>query len=238
MNIDNIHNNKNAENLLKICKQCGIQYKVRRPSEYRTSVFCSHKCQVDSTRKQKTAIPCEICGKITFVAPCFVGIRKYCSVKCKCIGTRKIQDSSLRQCNGCKKILPLEEGFYKTNDKYEYRCKECSRQRTHRDFRTPNGRYRSSINIAKTRKLEWNIAKDDYVNLITQQCHYCKESLNETGVGLDRKDNSKGYILNNVVPCCWTCNRTRSDLYTYDEMLILAETIIQIKSARKISQVD
>jgi 5-methylcytosine-specific restriction endonuclease McrA len=34
-------------------------------------------------------------------------------------------------------------------------------------------------------------------------CHYS---------GIDRKDSSKGYILSNVVSCCFTCNKAKGTM--------------------------
>ena len=53
-------------------------------------------------------------------------------------------------------------------------------------------------------------------------CHYCGKSPNkphrkcETFLynGLDRVDNSVGYIESNVVPCCYICNKMKGDLST------------------------
>jgi hypothetical protein len=42
--------------------------------------------------------------------------------------------------------------------------------------------------------------------------------------GLDRTDNSKGYTLDNVVPCCKICNRAKSNL-TVDEFAAWLERV-------------
>ncbi len=36
------------------------------------------------------------------------------------------------------------------------------------------------------------------------ECYYCGDTLKS--VGFDRIDNSKGYSLGNIVPCCTLCN--------------------------------
>ena len=43
--------------------------------------------------------------------------------------------------------------------------------------------------------------------------------------GLDRVDNSKGYTLANVVPCCWKCNRMKA-AYSQEEFLDHIKQII------------
>ena len=73
---------------------------------------------------------------------------------------------------------------------------------------------------ARKRNLEWNLTKEQVRHLTKQSCHYCgaepsnvHEQLgcNEPYVynGLDRADNTKGYTIDNVVPCCFNCNRSK-----------------------------
>ena len=70
----------------------------------------------------------------------------------------------------------------------------------------------------------------DYVlNFIEQPCIYCGDT---DFIGLDRIDNNIGHIKSNIVPCCYTCNITRNNNFTYNEMLVLGKTIKEIKSKR------
>jgi hypothetical protein len=67
----------------------------------------------------------------------------------------------------------------------------------------------------------WSLTLDQYKKLATSPCHYCGRDpatkpttriLQSMGVfrnGLDRVDNKKGYFLDNVVPCCESCNREK-----------------------------
>ena len=113
-------------------------------------------------------------------------------------------------------------------------------------IRAYNARYRdknrSKVNeqiakIARTVKGKWHrfkaeakrdgkleelyITFEDFERFQSQKCHYCESDLPETGRGIDRKDSSIGYTVENCVPCCWTCNNTKGHLITYDEMLNL-----------------
>jgi hypothetical protein len=59
---------------------------------------------------------------------------------------------------------------------------------------------------------------EEYSTLIVLPCSYCNSSIaHETGVGLDRKDNTKGYVTGNVNPCCSACNRIRAKSMDADE---------------------
>jgi len=76
---------------------------------------------------------------------------------------------------------------------------------------------------AKIRGKEFNLTKEYVEPLFKAPCYYCgdkTESLN-----LDRVDNSKGYVIGNVVSCCNMCNRIKSTM-TLDEMLIHINKII------------
>lgn len=84
------------------------------------------------------------------------------------------------------------------------------------------GRYKSS---AKQRNIEWDISKEDFFSKISLPCIYCdnKETSFFTApksspwsksfkfTGLDRIDNSLGYTVKNVQPCCKWCNYAKSD---------------------------
>lgn len=67
-------------------------------------------------------------------------------------------------------------------------------------------------------------------NIITKECIYCGDT---DQLGCDRIDNSKGHTMDNCVPCCYSCNITRNNTYSYGEMLLLAPIIRQIKENRK-----
>lgn len=78
-------------------------------------------------------------------------------------------------------------------------------------------------NCAKSRGYRWGLTDEEFYNIIQKPCHYCGEvgsiekynkSTNEYFYhnGIDRVDNTKGYIHDNVVPCCTTCNIAKNDM--------------------------
>jgi len=63
-----------------------------------------------------------------------------------------------------------------------------------------------ALNAAR-RKIEFNLDKKIFLYLIHHNCYLCgKKTDNEHQNGIDRVDNNKGYILENVQPCCGNCN--------------------------------
>lgn len=83
---------------------------------------------------------------------------------------------------------------------------------------------------AISRNLEWNLSLEEFKDIISKDCCYCgqkpieKQSLiryNKTNSpilvnGIDRVDSSKGYSKENCVPCCFLCNKMKSNLYYKD----------------------
>ena len=77
---------------------------------------------------------------------------------------------------------------------------------------------------AKTKNVEFDINENDFYKLTKKDCSYCGTSpfaVKNSGRnnfkssyiynGLDCIDSTKGYFLDNVVPCCKWCNFTKSD---------------------------
>jgi len=57
---------------------------------------------------------------------------------------------------------------------------------------------------AKHRGLDWTLTDESAVKMMTSPCVYCGVLLEINGI--DRMDNTKGYVPDNCVPCCETCN--------------------------------
>lgn len=71
---------------------------------------------------------------------------------------------------------------------------------------------------AASRRQQWDLTPEQYRSALGDGvCHYCQEQILTAGVGLDRKDNSLGYVVGNVVPCCATCNTEKGGTISYDE---------------------
>lgn len=84
---------------------------------------------------------------------------------------------------------------------------------------------------AKNRGIEFSLTPVQLENIVTKRCIYCgkepentitRHRINDTFnySGIDRVDNSKGYIEGNTVPCCWDCNlskhsRTREEFLSW-----------------------
>jgi hypothetical protein len=98
----------------------------------------------------------------------------------------------------------------------------------------------------KTKKIEFLIGECDFYELIEKPCYYCGDGLNNVKTvrtsstkiktyhynGIDRIDNSKGYIKDNVVPCCNICNKAKRDLPLtnfYKWVIMIHDNLIKTK---------
>lgn len=97
--------------------------------------------------------------------------------------------------------------------------------------RTLKGRFTFSKNKAKCRGLIWDLTFSEYITLIANPCYYCSNKLSTVvmGTGLDRINNSKGYIKDNVLSCCPVCNKTRNNNFTVEETREMIQLILKLR---------
>lgn len=85
----------------------------------------------------------------------------------------------------------------------------------------------------------WELSHIEAFKLIKTQCAYCGfiPQWPATRVGIDRINNSNGYILSNCAPCCFTCNSAKGVMSTEQFMQWIKQvynfsiTIKEIKDA-------
>ena len=68
------------------------------------------------------------------------------------------------------------------------------------------------IGSAKKRNIELNITQVQFEKLVKKDCVYCGQTPIDGKNGIDRKDNSIGYLIDNAVPCCFKCNQMKGKL--------------------------
>jgi hypothetical protein len=74
---------------------------------------------------------------------------------------------------------------------------------------------------ALNRGYDFLLTKEEFISITQQNCFYCTKEPNQIKKskvsyykynGIDRVDNSKGYINGNVVSCCKECNSLKSGI--------------------------
>lgn len=98
------------------------------------------------------------------------------------------------------------------------------RNRMHRDIVAYKMLYRRLINTRGGLFRYVDFSFEEFMLLIKAPCHYCGDPPVERKVtsnsvsyyieanGLDRIDSSTGYKKDNVVSCCWPCNKMKNNL--------------------------
>jgi len=65
---------------------------------------------------------------------------------------------------------------------------------------------------AALKNLEFTITYEEFANIIENPCYYCNTLQTKGFNGIDRKDQTKGYIRDNCVSCCKMCNYIKGSL--------------------------
>lgn len=125
--------------------------------------------------------------------------------RCECGEERNVTGSSLT----CGKSISC--GCTKLEKMHETR----SLPEGEAAFNTLLRRYQKQ---AKDRGLVFGLAREQFRKLTKQNCFYCGtppyqitvgDRGNYTYSGIDRRDNSMGYLPNNCISCCKVCNRAK-----------------------------
>jgi len=152
-------------------------------------------------------------------------------------------DEFFKQCSLCKD-WKAETSFYKQKEgKYglSARCKNCVNKSTYA-YRKENKcaermtyRYSFARCSARNRRKPFSLSLAEYSHVASKPCFYCDGFFGRVKVcsGLDRIDNSKGYELTNVLPSCAICNRMRNVNFSVEETRIMAQTVIQLRTANR-----
>jgi hypothetical protein len=154
------------------------------------------------------------------------GHSTYWKCKCDCGTIQTVNGYTLRmgtssQCTKCKIWITL-------------RCPEV-REKARQTLLKKWGNKAAGNKIfnnykatSKKKNRSFLLSREHFDILISNNCHYCNKSpsaISKTWkerhgtlkyTGIDRKDNSIGYEINNCVPCCSRCNRAKLQM-PYEE---------------------
>lgn len=85
--------------------------------------------------------------------------------------------------------------------------------------------YSQYMHRASIKGFEFVLSNDQYNTITHQMCYICGNK-NFNTIGMDRIDNSKGYIVDNLEPCCSECNYFKRDFtldVVYDKITKIAQ---------------
>ena len=158
---------------------------------------------------------CGKCHKIRNISYFYTDKYTKDGYRCCCTVCSKKYDSTPKSVLSKKNYQESMRGK-EMKDKYHY---------------SPEGIYAVIKSSARRRNLSCNINREEFILWYNNQeklCHYCnkteKDALNDMNrkmkrLSIDRKDNSIGYQLDNIVLACYKCNMIKSNDISYEKML-------------------
>lgn len=103
------------------------------------------------------------------------------------------------------------------------KCREYNRiwkkNHTKVDYKTKYKEYKEN---ARVRKIVFRLSVKYFKENFNKYCSYCGDKIKT--IGIDRVDNSKGYIKDNCVLCCKICNRMKLN-YSLEDFIKQCEKI-------------
>ena len=115
--------------------------------------------------------------------------------------TTGIKEGLIQKCQDC----------YDTIRKVEEK-RERERNYSLERMLNPERHYREYAASAIKKNVEFTITLEEFSELVTDACYYCKTYKQNEVIGIDRIDSFKGYIQTNVVPACEICNSMKKQL--------------------------
>lgn len=95
---------------------------------------------------------------------------------------------------------------------------------------TFSGGYRAYKSNAFKRFKEFQLSIEDFKKLVSEPCFYCGEK--DKRRGIDRIDNSKGYLKDNSASCCSTCNYMKKT-FSVEDFISHVRKIYKYKEERQ-----
>lgn len=162
---------------------------------------------------------------------------------------RLIDGACFKECSTCRKVKPICDFWPRENRKGRADsggrypaywppdaptvrgvCKACMALRAATVNRRLKSRYQRMLSQGKRSGIKVLISLEEYASIITgAACHYCCGQISGVaGYGLDRIMRRGHYSLDNIVPCCKTCNTIKMGLenrygdLAYEKMLAIS----------------
>lgn len=123
-------------------------------------------------------------------------------------------------CNCGKEVIKRPDHIFDKKNFKSCGCLPRKKSKTNNEV-CINRIFTSYKNGAKRRGFIFEVDIEYFSIILIKNCHYCGiEPLQKIKVkdnfflynGIDRKNSSLGYVKNNLLPCCFICNRGKSNM--------------------------
>lgn len=127
--------------------------------------------------------------------------------------------------------------YKKWREQYDAIHKEHQKKQERTWRQTPAGVWCSVHSRAVKHNIPFGVDRDAFINWYIETpkiCEYCGIDVesnkayrghNSIRLTIDRKDSNAGYTMDNIVLSCAICNTTKSNVLTYEQMLIVGDMI-------------
>lgn len=144
----------------------------------------------------------------------------------------------------CGNVIEKKASLIKTGHSKSCGClqRETIKKQGHKNFKGEgvagvNSLFTRYKRGARTRKLEFNLDKESFKNLLFQPCHYCGDLKTQSWRrkevhgnllynGIDRINSLIGYTKENCVTCCSRCNVCKMD-YSKEEFFDMVKKVYE-----------
>ena len=115
--------------------------------------------------------------------------------------TNGIKDALIQKCNTCYSTMRKVENNRTRDRNYSFER-----------LINPGRHFREYADSAAKRNIEFNITLEEFTEIVTKCCYYCKKYSENEVIGIDRIDSFKGYLKDNILPACEICNSMKKQL--------------------------
>ena len=116
--------------------------------------------------------------------------------------TKGIKDNLLQKCGDCYAISRKVEDT-RTRERRNY----CFERKLN-----PERHFREYSSSAIKKNVQFNLTLEEFSEIVSKPCYYCKKYDETEVLGIDRIDSFKGYVTGNVLPACELCNTMKKQL--------------------------
>jgi 5-methylcytosine-specific restriction endonuclease McrA len=182
------------------CPGCQVMFVAQK---CRGAIYCSRVCS-GKARRSKVDKTCEHCRGAFSVHAFRKYAARFCSGRCAALDAGKALKVSLRG----RHISP----------KTEFKPGHTPAQTLSGDEAAFNNLLYAYQRAARERRIVFALSREQFRRLTKMDCTYCggaPASIRRTSRssytfnGIDRENNSDGYVPENSVPCCIHCNRAK-----------------------------
>lgn len=207
----------------KECPRCGNIQNYKNEAQLKKGIKNKTSCSVCCSKNRRIDLTGKKYGRLSVIS--YAGNSKW-KCLCECGNTTDVRVQHLIS-NGTKSCgchIHDQRPQIQTTKPFEWILKELIRRANKKGY---------EVKITYEEMLSYTKIKC---------CHYCgdeikwyerKRGCKSARYNLDRKDNALGYTKENCVVCCKECNYTKSNYFTYNEMLKIGEIIGEVKRNRK-----